>query len=502
VHAATPRVLITGWLDGVSLTALLDGRQGLLPAGWRELGPGGAADLAGRLLSHAIYAPAACTGWMHADLHPGNFLLLDGGRLGMLDFGAVAALPAGIPEPFGQLAAAVLDGDGPRSAQLAREVGALPAGAAGRDGAHARVPPRLLAGVPRRKGTGAGRGSTARAGGQLTGGPVISGRAISGPAAVRGPATAGPRLRGPGSWAGSGPAKPLNIFAVSRRAAGAAGRQRAVKDHDGSVALVTGGSSGIGRAVAELLAAGGASVAVNSADAGEAEAVAAAITASGGNAIAVAGDVRDSAAMTSAARITADALGGLDTLVTCAGVQAYGTVTDTSEAAWDEVFAVNVKGVFLAARAALPYLRRSPRGAVVVVSSVQAYAAQTAVASYSASKGALNALVRSMAVDEAPFGVRVNSVCPGSVDTPMLRSSARRFSDGSDEGAQRAVDTWGRSHPLGRVARPGEIAEVVGFLASPRASFVTGEDIRVDGGLLAALAAAIPDGGDAAGAGR
>jgi predicted unusual protein kinase regulating ubiquinone biosynthesis (AarF/ABC1/UbiB family) len=128
VYAATPRVLITRWLDGASLSTLLDGRMDLLPEGWRELSSGDAADLAARLLGHAIYAPAACTGWMHADLHPGNFLLLPGGRLGMLDFGAVAAVPGGIPVPFGQLAAAVLAGDGPMVVRLARQVSALPPG--------------------------------------------------------------------------------------------------------------------------------------------------------------------------------------------------------------------------------------------------------------------------------------------------------------------------------------------------------------------------------------
>jgi predicted unusual protein kinase regulating ubiquinone biosynthesis (AarF/ABC1/UbiB family) len=118
-------VLVTGWLDGVSLSALLDARPDLLPPGWRELGQGDAADLAARLLSHAVYAPAAISGWMHADLHPGNFLLLPGGRLGMVDFGAAAATPGGIPAPFGQLAAAVLAGDGPITVRLARQVGAL-----------------------------------------------------------------------------------------------------------------------------------------------------------------------------------------------------------------------------------------------------------------------------------------------------------------------------------------------------------------------------------------
>ncbi len=136
VYAATPRVLITRWLEGVSLSTLLDGRRNLLPEGWRELDDRGAADRAARLLGHAIYAPAACTGWMHADLHPGNFLLLPGGRLGMLDFGAVAATPGGIPAPFGQLAAAVLAGDGPTAIQLARQAGAL--------APDAEVDPRLI----------------------------------------------------------------------------------------------------------------------------------------------------------------------------------------------------------------------------------------------------------------------------------------------------------------------------------------------------------------------
>ena len=141
VYAATPRVLITRWLDAAPLSALLDGHTDLLPEGWRELGRRDAADRAARLLGHAIYAPAACTGWMHADLHPGNFLLLPGGRLGMLDFGAAAATPGGIPAPFGQLAAAVLAaavlaGDGPTAIRLARQAGAL--------APDAEVDPRLI----------------------------------------------------------------------------------------------------------------------------------------------------------------------------------------------------------------------------------------------------------------------------------------------------------------------------------------------------------------------
>jgi NAD(P)-dependent dehydrogenase (short-subunit alcohol dehydrogenase family) len=266
-----------------------------------------------------------------------------------------------------------------------------------------------------------------------------------------------------------------------------------VGEWSGSVALVTGGSQGIGRAVVEQLAAEGASVAVCGLEPDVVDETVRAVVDGGGDALAVPADVTYRGSIEGAVAATVARYGSLDTLVASAGVQRYGDVVETDEDTWDELFAINVKGVYLAARSALPHLRRSPRGSIVVVASVQAHAAQADVAAYAASKGALDALVRAMAVDEARHGVRVNAVCPGSVDTPMLRASARRFGDGSPDATERLIDQWGRSHPVGRVARPEEVAEVVVFLASSRASFVTGEDIRVDGGLLASLPVALPE---------
>jgi NAD(P)-dependent dehydrogenase (short-subunit alcohol dehydrogenase family) len=265
-------------------------------------------------------------------------------------------------------------------------------------------------------------------------------------------------------------------------------------EFQGKVAVVTGGSTGIGRATVERLARGGASVVFCSNDAASVDAASRELAAAG-DVIGRLADVSQSEQMAALMRRVVDERGGIDLLACCAGIQRYGTVEDTEEPVWDEVLAVNLKGCYLASRFAIPAMRRRGGGAIVLVSSVQSLACQTQVAAYAASKGAINALARSIALDFASERIRVNAVCPGAVDTPMLRASAARF--GGGRAVAEVVRDWAASHPLGkgygRACSAAEIAEVIAFLLSERASFMTGSEVKVEGGLLARLGVVLPE---------
>jgi len=259
----------------------------------------------------------------------------------------------------------------------------------------------------------------------------------------------------------------------------------------GKVAVVTGGGAGIGLAAAGRLAREGASVVICSDREDQARQAAGNLREEGLEVRGRRGDVTSSTDMRDLVDFAVETYGGVDVLVNSAGVQRYGTVADTEEDVWDEVLGVNLKGIYQASRHAIPEMRERGGGAIVNVSSVQAIASQTGVAAYTASKGGINALTRAMALDHAPENIRVNAVCPGSVDTPMLRWAADLFK--GEDTVEATVEEWGGMHPLGRVAKPEEVAEVICFLAGPKASFVTGAAYMVDGGLLAALGVRLPD---------
>lgn len=236
-----------------------------------------------------------------------------------------------------------------------------------------------------------------------------------------------------------------------------------MSEFDGLVAVVTGGGSGIGAACADLLAARGATVAVLDRTPGDRH-------------FAVTADVSEplDAAMAS----VAEALGGIDILVNCAGISAVGTVEDAGDEEWHRCLDINVVGIARASRAALPYLRASSHPAIVNISSIAASAGLVKRAVYSATKGAVHALTLAMAADLVADGVRVCAVAPGTVDTPWVARLLANADDPAEEKRRLAA-----RQPTGRLVTAGEVASAVAYLASPTSGATTAISLAVDGGM-------------------
>ncbi|MGW7662868.1 SDR family NAD(P)-dependent oxidoreductase [Streptomyces sp. NPDC054756] len=241
-----------------------------------------------------------------------------------------------------------------------------------------------------------------------------------------------------------------------------------MNDFEGLTALVTGGASGIGRATADLLAARGARVAVLDLDPSAVDKPLLAYRA----------DVSDDASVRTAVADAVAALGGLDVLVSNAGVGAQGTVEDNDDTEWHRVLDVNVLGMVRVARAALPHLRASAHAAIVHTCSVAATAGLPQRALYSASKGAVHALTLAMAADHVHEGIRVNCVNPGTVDTPWV---GRLLDAAPDPAAERAA--LEARQPTGRLVSAAEVAGAIAYLASPLSGATTGTALAVDGGM-------------------
>jgi NAD(P)-dependent dehydrogenase (short-subunit alcohol dehydrogenase family) len=246
----------------------------------------------------------------------------------------------------------------------------------------------------------------------------------------------------------------------------------------GKAALVTGAASGIGRATAELFAAQGARVVASDVDARRGAEVVEALRATGADALFAAADVRDDAALQALVAAVVEAHGRLDCAANCAGVGAGQAATDTYDPdAWDRIVDTNLRGTWLAMRHEIAAMRAAGGGGTIVnVSSTLGVRGSAIASPYSASKHGVLGLTRTAAIECAGAGIRVNAVCPGAIDTPMMDEAFDRF-PGFREGLLAFV-------PLARMGRPDEVAHAIAWLSSEGSSFVTGEALAVEGGLL------------------
>lgn len=247
------------------------------------------------------------------------------------------------------------------------------------------------------------------------------------------------------------------------------------------VSAITGGASGIGKATATLMASRGWSVALIDIDIAGAEAVAIELRAAGHRVIAIKADVGSEGQFREALNDGAAAMGGLDSIVHNAAVVEPGALAAQSADVWHRVMSVGAEAALHAARASHAFLTRSGVGSIVNVASIDAILGEPGVAAYCASKGAIVSLTRALASELATDGIRVNCVCPGITATPQTEEGLRRLPS-RDEALSKMLE----SVPMRRMLDPGEIAEVIEFLASQRSSAMTGAVVVVDGGLSAA----------------
>lgn len=255
-------------------------------------------------------------------------------------------------------------------------------------------------------------------------------------------------------------------------------------EFSGSVALVT-GTTGIGRAIAIRFASGSAQVVACGIDAEE-NAKLAKIAIDLGISLHVENcDIAEQEQVQSLIAKIAGRFGGLDIIVNAAAIHPFGTVIQTDLATWNRCMMVNVGSIYLLAHFGIPEMKKRGGGSIINLASVQGYACQRGVAAYATSKGAIHSLTRALALDHASDYIRVNSISPGSIRTPMLARSAANFAHDISE--EEAFARFGAAHPLGRIGTPEEVAELAAFLASDKAAFCTGGDYLVDGGLLAGI---------------
>jgi NAD(P)-dependent dehydrogenase (short-subunit alcohol dehydrogenase family) len=250
---------------------------------------------------------------------------------------------------------------------------------------------------------------------------------------------------------------------------------------DNQVAVVTGAAKGIGWGIATVFAREGAKVVVVDWDADTGERTAAEIRRDGGEAIFVKCDVSNEDQVKAMIQATLDKYGRLDVLVNNAGIGVYKTVLDASSEDWDRALAVNLKGVFLCSKYAIPHMQEQGKGAIVNISSVHSYATVNGVAPYAASKGGITALTRNMAIDYGP-AIRVNSIAPGWVLTPLIQGIFDSYPDPAEQ--RRQIE---QRQVMKRIGRPEDIGYAAAFLASDEASFISGTQLYVDGGLTAQL---------------